>query len=445
MLIATALLPVVLSGCSSDDDPSAPPSTDPSIASFSPTAGSAGTRVVILGTNFSAVPGQNAVTFNGLAAVVDSASATRLVTSVPAGASSGPLAVTVNGVKVTGQNFTVSVATWATTVAMARARGYHTATLLNDGRVLVAGGEGGGVTASCELFDPSTNTWMPTGDMPDARSRHAAVKLLDGRVLVVGGGSTTDCVLYDPTAGTWRTVGRTSAIRTNAGLTLLPDGRVLATGGYDYTVQPFGMALATCELYSPVTEAWTPTASLSVARSTHAQFPVSDTSVLVALGGSSTSEIYSVSSAAWRAAASTPAAHGSVLSAMLPDRSVLIAGGRLSGSTMVTLTWLYSAASGTWTSFGSLNVARREGGMAYLPSHGRVLAVGGFGTANSDNSPLASCEVFNPFTGQWTMTASLSTARAYHQVTALQSGKVLVTGGYTVYPTVTASTELYTP
>ena len=94
--------------------------------------------------------------------------------------------------------------TWTPTSNMPEPRVLHTATLLGDGRVLVAGGLGdGGILASAEVYDAVANTWKPTGDLVQARARHTATLLGDGRVLVVGGPSTTLTEVYDPSAGTW--------------------------------------------------------------------------------------------------------------------------------------------------------------------------------------------------------------------------------------------------
>ena len=70
---------------------------------------------------------------------------------------------------------------------MSRARGASTATLLRDGRVLVAGGHSGGSQASAELYDPVTGSWTATGEMIGARQFHTATLLPDGDVLVAGG------------------------------------------------------------------------------------------------------------------------------------------------------------------------------------------------------------------------------------------------------------------
>src|SRR5205814_1768444 len=128
---------------------------------------------------------------------------------------------------------------WTPTGSMATARYYHTATLLNDGHVLVAGGydDSMGYLTSSELYDHGSASWSPTGSMNHGREHETATLLQDGRVLVAGGFDgghrLASAELYDPAAGTWSWTGRMLQARSRGTATLLPDGRVLLAGGYD--------------------------------------------------------------------------------------------------------------------------------------------------------------------------------------------------------------------
>jgi len=117
-------------------------------------------------------------------------------------------------------------------------RGGHTATLLPDGTVLVAGGYGtAGGLASAELYDPGANTWTAiTSPMTSVRSRHTATLLPNGKVLVAGGygtaGALASAELYDPATAQWTATGSLSETRIDYTATLLPNGKVLVAGGF---------------------------------------------------------------------------------------------------------------------------------------------------------------------------------------------------------------------
>src|SRR5207248_1684993 len=95
-----------------------------------------------------------------------------------------------------------------TTGSLVNAREFHTATLLPNGKVLVAGGEDSTVLASAELYDPANGTWTATGSLAKARGYHTATLLPNGKVLVAGGlGAFASAELYDPASGTWTATG----------------------------------------------------------------------------------------------------------------------------------------------------------------------------------------------------------------------------------------------
>jgi hypothetical protein len=158
---------------------------------------------------------------------------------------------------------------WTPTGRMTDGRIGATATLLPDGRVLVAGGDMHNARRA-ELYDSGTERWTPTDSMADSRRGHTATLLLDGRVLVVGGFSgsayTVDgpcsagpaacsAELYDPSDGRWSATGGVHADRIGHAATLLLDGRVLIVGlGTD-------SAPVSAELYHPRSGRWTTTAS----------------------------------------------------------------------------------------------------------------------------------------------------------------------------------------
>src|ERR1035437_3080896 len=144
-----------------------------------------------------------------------------------------------------------SSGTFTLTGSMATARAKNTATLLRDGRVLIAGGaKGSGDLASAELYDPTSGTFSRTGSMAAARDDQTATLLTDGRVLIAGGnngsGDLASAELYDPTSRTFSPTGSMDTVRELDTATLLPDGRVLIAGGTDGSNE-----LASAELYEP--------------------------------------------------------------------------------------------------------------------------------------------------------------------------------------------------
>src|SRR5207245_2841573 len=124
---------------------------------------------------------------------------------------------------------------WSYTGNLKTGRFSHTATLLQNGKVLVAGGRGGSGLQCCnslssaELYDPAMGTWSYTGSLNAARYGHTATLLQDGKVLVTGGHLNTS-ELYDPATGTWSYTGNLNTSRFWDSATLLPNGKVLVTG-----------------------------------------------------------------------------------------------------------------------------------------------------------------------------------------------------------------------
>ena len=115
----------------------------------------------------------------------------------------------------------------------------HTATLLQDGRVLVVGngGETSPSSRAADLYDPATGRFSKTGSMKTGRWLHTATLLQDGRVLILGGRSPQglglhSAEIYDPRSGTFSSAGSMREGRQQHTATLLPDGRVLIAGGF---------------------------------------------------------------------------------------------------------------------------------------------------------------------------------------------------------------------
>jgi WD40 repeat protein len=319
---------------------------------------------------------------------------------------------------------------WTGTGSLISKRALHTATLLGNGKVLVAGGNDGSpnnIISSSELYDPATGTWSATAAMSAPRQYHTATLLPNGKVLVAGSGNpgnvgSASVELYDPANGTWSPTGPMVAARYEHTATLLGNGKVLVTGGKDGS-----RYLNSAELYDPATGIWTLTGSMVDTRFTHTATLLANGKVLVA-GGSdprltgprATAELYDPSTGTWTATGSMGLKHALHTATLLSNGKVLVAG----GSDPIATTETYDPATGTWTVTGSLNTARHQH-TATLLGNGQVLVAGGVLGATT----LASSELYEPATGVWTTTASMLDARALHTATLLNNGLVLGVGG----------------
>jgi N-acetylneuraminic acid mutarotase len=309
--------------------------------------------------------------------------------------------------------------------------------------------------ALAQLWAATPFQWAFTGSLNDPRDWHTATLLSDGRVLVAGGAGPrpetfpfaglASTELYDPVTGTWTVTGNLNEGRLLHTATLLPDGRVLVTGGWpDHTG---GSVMSSAELYNPATGNWTETMSMAVPRTAHTAtllFPATDTGKVLVVGShasSNAAELYNPATQNWSftGATNTPR-FGYHTATLLPNNMVLVAGGYDGNNHITASVELYDPATGNFTPTASLATARQDH-TATLLANGKVLVAGG---TNFDNGILASAELYDPTTGNWTPTGRLNFARWRHTATLLCDGKVLVAGGVNNSSSV-ASAEIYNP
>jgi Kelch motif len=293
-----------------------------------------------------------------------------------------------------------STGTFAATGNMITARRVHTATLLYDGRVLIIGGyDGNSPLGSAELYDPSTGIFTATGSMLTPRGWHRATLLYDGRVLVAGAGTPE---LYDPATGTFAATGAFAGAYAEPGVgtaTLLPDGKVFITG-------------CDCRRDAPLAELYDP-----------------GTGTFSLTGGGR-------GPVRWWMNVNT--------ATLLTNGTVLIAG----NSEEV---WypgdaeLYNPATRIFTNIGN-TTSSHEFSTATLLTDGTVLIAGGqlVGGGGSGGTDL-----YDPATRKFSATENMITGRHSHTATLLPDGTVLIAGGYHVWlwpdPGGSSSAELYVP
>jgi uncharacterized protein (TIGR03437 family) len=347
------------------------------------------------------------------------------------------------------------------TGAMVEARYAQTATLLRDGRVLLSGGivatlQGGGLTSqyqsSAEIFDPSTSAFSRTGDMAHERVGHTATLLEDGRVLIVGGFGqdfvdltiTCDAELYDPVQGGFRVAGELPDCYGENTAVLLNDGRVLIVG--DSTAAPDSTLASTATLYDPVSGQFSFLGAVPIALSVATLLP--DGRVFLAGGGSGLALIYDPATGSFDPTGG-PAPNSNPLqlaptfaATLLANGSVLLVEGySLNPNHISGAAELYDPATGTFQQTGPMQVANGTGGdpvapMAVTLPGGRVVVDNGTDVSAVLALYDQTTGTFHPF-GPEAFPAGTSTL--------LMDGSVLIAGALPGASTATADLYLADP
>jgi hypothetical protein len=340
------------------------------------------------------------------------------------------------------------------TANMVATRVHHTATKLDDGKVLVVGGARESFRKVAEVYDPASETFTAgAAEMIFPRRFHTATRLGDGKVLLAGGGSEAldsgslgaqpTAEVYDPVSGEFSAAPSMSLPRVFHTATLLPDGRVLIAGGRSNT-NATSTATDSVEVYDPEAGAFSVLpAKMSSARARHTATLLKDGQVLLAggfdgFGHSSTADRFDPSSGAFTGV-SMLAKRGQHAAERLSDGRVLIAGGRGDQGALRSAE-LYDPASGQFSPSGAVLPSDRLIFKANRLDDGRVFISPGGGEKPDDRVYLyePASDRFSPVGGA-TMLGCLES-----EATTLDDGKILLSGGL-VSGEETATAEVFSP
>jgi hypothetical protein len=317
---------------------------------------------------------------------------------------------------------------WVPTNPMRVARHEHTATRLQDGRVLVAGGRAGRSSLDAvEIFDPTTETWVDAAALSIARADHTAILLADDRVLVAGGQSVDGGVIsraeiFNPATGEWSQAGTSiGRIYGSSSGVALPDGSAIfhatiTTGPYDVT--------SILERFDPDDGTWTRIARLPADRIRPSMAAMADGRILIAGGSSDHTETPSPMADAWVLNPATDTLHA--VSDMpgpgFGEPALLLADGRLFVSGGVRSS-VFDPGSESWTR-ASRSAHHRDGQVAALLADGRVVLAG----SSSCHNGADLTEIYDPTANSWSDAGSI---HPYSDLamTTLADGRVLLAGG----------------
>jgi Bacterial Ig-like domain (group 2)/IPT/TIG domain/Beta-propeller repeat/Galactose oxidase, central domain len=339
---------------------------------------------------------------------------------------------------------------FAVTGNLNTARSGQTATVLNNGMVLLAGGfdANSNALASAELYNPSTGTFGATGNLITARANQTASVLNNGMVLVAGGfdsnfNTLASAELYDPSTGAFTATGNLGTARAFHTASVLNTGMVLVAGGNS------GGAMSSAELYNPLTGTFAPTGNLNTARWFHTANLLNNGAVLVAGGLDSSgnvlgvAELYNSTTGSFTTTGTLVTPRFAHTATLLDNGQVLLAGGLDTNDNVLAAAELYNPATGNFTSTGSMIVAGEP--TAALLGNGMVLLLDGWSNAGNVANVLNTAELYDPVAGSFVATGNLNVAHYLPTETLLSNGDILVAGGSNNTSTPLAAVELYQP
>jgi hypothetical protein len=436
-----------------------PPVTISSITPTQIPAGTASQNLTVTGTGFGSF---SQFTIDGVGAPLDPSSPftpTQFTIQVPQPLMvfAATLAVGVSNPTPGGGQASSNVQVVGGPPSMLTPRADHTATLLNNGKVLIAGGRNvnaAGINGldTAELYDPVSKTFtLSHGTMTIPRTGHTATLLPDGTVLLAGGDNSTTVTsaeVYDPVTDSFHaTAGNMTQVRSGHAAALLASGKVLIVSG---DVPLGGMNVpGTAELYDPASRSFAATGGLNQARAFATVTRLPDGTVLVAGGEAGIGidrvslnggELYDPTSGKFTlTTGSMSDARGRHTATLLNDGTVLVAGGEVFHTFGVNdSAEVYTPASQSFSKVGSMAFARVYDTATFLPATGRVHIIGG---------GVVITEIYDPTQAAFLQSTALQAVRTNHTATLLPSNAgILVCGGIlpnlSVGNVITASCEI---
>lgn len=321
----------------------------------------------------------------------------------------------------------------------------HTATLLNNGKILLAGGsvEPDDFVFDEELVDPITGSITWTAPLHTIRHDHSATLLTDGRVLVIGGYSLPqqwldNAEIYDPVSDTWTVTLPLFSHGTVHTATLMKDGRVLVVGGCTGS----GVCTEKVEIFDPKANIWIEAMPLKSDRELHTAQLLDDGRVLIAGGSTANGEIpldgtaviYDPRTNSWSTTAPMKFPRYGSKSVKLSNWDVLVAGGVIFESSPPQISnavEVYEPDTNTWHMVSSLAQPRFAFILSTLPN-GQVIAVTGsrdWDCCWTEGSFVREIELYDPLADQWRIIGDFPEPRAFSTGTQLSDGQIWISGG----------------
>ena len=277
--------------------------------------------------------------------------------------------------------------------------------------------------------------------MNTARHNHILLALPNGKILITGGavnpnstGALASAELYDPVAHSFTTISPMNVARVDHTMTLLPNGTVLVAGGFNDT----SGSVSSAEIFDPTSNTFTLlTAQMTSVRAEHTATLLANGKVLIAGGNSNTTslataELFDPSANTFTATAHTMTTVRQIQHAdLLPNGQVLISGGFDANNNALASAEIYDPVAGTFTSTGSMTTARGNHASALLYD-GQILVAGGLTGPGTALVSTSTAELYNPSTGLFTPTASMSIPRGHYAPTVLDDGTIFIQGGATL-------------